>query len=204
MSSTKTLPAARLSLEEFFDLPEEGERLELVYGECVVSPRPSEEHNDLAHDIAEVLKRWVRHHNLGKISIDIDVVFDEINELVYAPDILFTATNNPARRFKGRLFGTPDVCIEVLSPSERPWLQNRKFADYEGYGVRWYWTVLPAGDESRIEEFELVDGSYVCRQEIVGNLWFSPGVFPGLHMRLPPLLTGDLTRAVKGKAKRLM
>ena len=204
MPATTTSPAARISLDEYFELPTDDERIELVYGACIVSPRPSEEHNDLVHDLAEILKRWVRHHHLGTISIDIDVVFDEPNDLVYAPDILFTLKSNRSRRVKGRLFGTPDLCIEVLSPSERPWLQNRKFADYEGYGVRWYWTVLPAGAESRIEEYELIDGSYICRQEIVGNAWFSPGAFPNLHIRMLPLLTGDLKSAVKGKAKRLM
>jgi Uma2 family endonuclease len=196
--------SARLSLNEYFALPTDDERTELVYGECVVSPRPSEEHNDLVHDLAEILKRWVRHHQLGKISIDIDVVFDEPNDLVYAPDILFTRKANRARRVKGRLIGIPNLCVEVLSPSERPWLQNRKFADYEGYGVRWYWTVSPADQESRLEEYELVDGSYVCRQESPGDAWFSPGVFPNLHIRLSSLLTGDLKDAVKGKAKRLM
>ena len=203
MPASKTLLPTRVSVDDFFELPSDGERLELVYGECVVSPRPSEEHNDLVHDLAEILKRWVRHHDLGKISIDIDVVFDEVNDLVYAPDILFTAKKNPARRFKGRLLGTPDLCIEVLSPSERPWLQNRKFADYEGYGVRWYWTVQADGAQSRIEEFELVDETYVCRQETVGNDWFSPAAFPELAFRMLPLLTGNLKSAVKGKAKRL-
>lgn len=202
MSATKT--SARLSLEEYFDLPTDGDRLELVYGECVAAPRPTEEHNDLVHDLAEILKRWVRHHKLGKISIDIDVVLDEPNDLVYAPDVLFTSKENPARRDKGRLYGTPDLCVEVQSPSERPWLQNRKFADYEGYGVRWYWTVAPDGGQSRVAEYELVDGYYECRQEIIGNAWFSPAAFPGLHLRIPPLLADDGAGAVKGKAKRLM
>lgn len=199
-----TTSRTRLSLDEYFEMPADDERTELVYGECVVSPRPSEEHNDLVHDLAEVLKRWVRHYQLGKISIDIDVVLDEPKDLVYAPDILFTLKSNRARRVKGRLYGTPDLCIEVLSPSERPWLQNRKFADYEGYGVHWYWTVLPAEADSRIEEYELVAGSYVCRQEIDGDAWFSPAAFPNLHFRLLPLLSGNLKGAVKGKAKRLM
>jgi Uma2 family endonuclease len=198
-----TARAPRLSLKEYFALPTDDERTELVFGECVVSPRPSEEHSDLVHDLAEILKRWVRHHQLGKVSIDIDVVFDEPKQLVYAPDILFTRKANRARRVKGRLYGVPDLCIEVLSPSERPWLQNRKFADYEEYGVRWYWTIALA-EEPRIEEYELVDGSYICRQETGGMDWFSPGAFPNLHVRLSTLLTGDLKNAVKGKAKRLM
>jgi len=199
-----TISSTRLSFAEYFALPTDEERTELVYGECVVSPRPSEEHNDLVHDLAEVLKRWVRHHQLGKVSIDIDVVFDEPKDLVYAPDILFTRKTNRARRAQGRLYGVPDLCIEVLSPSERPWLQNRKFADYESYGVRWYWTVLPAGHDSRIEEYELVAGSYVSRQEIDGDAWVSPAAFSNLHIRLLPLLSGDLKGAVKAAAKRLM
>ena len=199
---TKHAPAVRMSLAEYFELPTDEERAELIFGECVGSPRPSEEHNDFVHDLGELLKRWTRHHGLGKVAIETDMVLDEPNDLAYAPDLLFVATANNARRRKGRIYGPADLCVEVLSPSERPWLRHRKFADYEQYGVGWYWIIDT--EEPRLEEYQLRGDSYVPRSEVFGADWFSPGLFAGLHLRLPPLLLGDLKAAVKGKAKRLM
>src|SRR3954451_11941206 len=111
MASAST---ARMRLQEYLALPVDGERTELVFGELVVSPRPSEEHNDLVHDLAEILKRWVRHHGLGKVAVDIDMVLDERRDLVYAPDVLFVAAANDGRRRKGRVYGPADLCVEVF------------------------------------------------------------------------------------------
>jgi Uma2 family endonuclease len=204
MAATRTI-ARRMGLDEYFALElADDSRTELVYGECVVSPPPAEEHSDFVHALGEVLKRWTKHHKLGKVAIEVHMVLDKRLSLAYEPDITFVAAENDARRKKGRINGPADLCIEVFSPSERPWLRNRKFADYESYGVKWYWGIDPDPAEPRLEEYELVQSAYVCRAEIAGNAWFQPQIFPGLSFRLPPLMVHDLRGAVKGKAKRLM
>lgn len=204
MALARSTPA-RMRLDEYFELPPgEGQRTELVFGECVVTPPPAEEHSDFVHALGEILRRWVKHHGLGKIAIEINMVLDQRSSLAYAPDITFVAQENDARRKKGRIYGPADLCVEVFSPSDRPWLRNRKFADYESYGVKWYWAIDPDPAEPRLEEYELALGSYVSRAEITGSDWFQPGLFPGLYLRLPPLAHHDLAGAVKGKAKRLV
>jgi Uma2 family endonuclease len=195
----------RTTTAEYLALPTDDERSELVYGEIVMSPRPTDEHNDLLHDLVEIVKRWVRHQNLGKVSFDIDMVLDARKGLVYAPDFLFVARGNEGRRKKGRVYGAADLCGEIHSPSDRPWIRNRKFADYERYGVRWFWIISPGPGAPGLSEFELDEGKYVCRAEVTGDEWFEPGLFPGLVFRLPPLIAGEeLKAAVKGAAKKLM
>lgn len=195
----------QLSVREFLALPpDEQGRSELVYGAHVVSPSPSEFHNDLAHLLGEILRRWTQHHKLGKVGYDVDMILNEEDDLVYRPDLWFVSESNEKRRQGGRLFGAADLCVEILSASDKPWLRNRKFSDYESYGVSWYWVIWQNADPPFIEEYELRSGVYVLRSEVTGDVWFEPGLFPGLVFSLPRLMEGDLKKAVKGKAKKLV
>jgi Uma2 family endonuclease len=195
----------RMTVREYFALPTDlpYETL-LIYGELITMPRPKPKHNHAIHYIGHIVDRWVRHLNLGLVFFDNDLILDEENALVYAPDLMFLAKNHLDQYHDEFVYGPVDLAVEILSPSERPFLQNRKFTDYERYGIPWYWIVDPLAEEPTLREHQLVDGKYICRSEIAGAEWFEPGLFPGLVFRLPQLLAGDLKAAVKGKAKKLM
>lgn len=198
-------PVPRMTVQEYLALPpDEHRRTELVYGDMIIMPRPEADHNDHLNDLGQMLKRWVRYLSLGRICFDIDMILDQVNGLVYAPDLLFLAAERLHLLKKGKLYGPADLAIEILSPSERKAMQMRKHADYERYGIPWFWILDPNAEEPTLTEYERVDGIYKCRSEIVGAQWFEPGLFPGLTFRLPQLLAGDLKAAVKGKAKKLM
>src|SRR5438128_10290985 len=88
----------RMTAREFLALPpDEHCETELLYGEIIVMPKPRPEHNDLLHDLGEVLKRWVRHTKLGRVFFDNDMVLSEIDDLVYAPDLMFLSKQNLAQ-----------------------------------------------------------------------------------------------------------
>ena len=182
----------------------EDDKTELIYGELVVCPSPTKRHQNLAHDLGEMLNRWTRAAELGLVSYDLDMILDELKDLVYRPDVLFVAKENQQRWQEGRVFGPADLCVEVLSASDRPVILNRKFSDYERYGVNWFWRIKPDPAEPALEEYQLIDDGFVCRTEITGDTWFEPALFPGLQFTLPLLLQGNLKSAVKGKAKKLM
>jgi Uma2 family endonuclease len=204
---TKPRPVKKklMTVREFLALPpDEHCETELIYGEMIFIPKPKPKHNRLLHDLGELIRRWIRHMKLGMVFFDNDLILDEESALVYAPDLMFLCTENLYRYRDELVFGPVDLAVEILSPSTRPYLQERKFADYEAYGIEWYWVIDPKAEQPTLREHQLVNGKYVCRSEIVGAEWFEPGVFPGLTFRLPPLLEGDLKAAVKGKAKKLM
>lgn len=203
----KPLKKTRMTVEQYMALsPEQYPNTLLIYGEMIVMPRPRPKHNRSIFYLGQVVDRWIRHFKLGMTFFDSDLILDEENALVYAPDLMFLATAHLAQYRDERVYGPVDLAVEILSPSEKkkPFLQNRKFTDYEGYGIPWYWIVDPTGEEPTLAEHQLVEGRYKCRSEIAGDEWFEPGLFPGLTFRLPPLLDGDLKAAVKGKAKKLM
>ncbi len=204
MSTARRLHAQpkRMSLEQYLSGPPDEFKSELIYGELVVSPSPTDYHQDLQFDLEHLLRRWVKAHNLGWVWHDLDMVLDELKDVAYRPDLIFLAKEHQGRRKKGRVFGPADLCVEILSPFDKPKRLRRKFSDYERYEVAWYWILDPQA--RTLEENQLVKGVYVCRSEIEGDGWFQPGLFPELQLRLPPLLEGDLKAAVKGKAKKLL
>ncbi len=204
-TAARSTPPVRLTTAQYLALPTDDERTELIYGELVMSPGATGEHNDLVYYIRHIVGRWAEHKKTGRVYFDIDMVLDEDGALVYRPDVLFFGVTRADRYKHGRLYGPADLCVEVRSPSDRPSVQRRKFADYERYGVAWFWIVNPDAPEPAIEEYENVDGKFVCRAEVAADQWFSPGLFPGLSLRLAPLLAGEgVKAAVKGRAKKLM
>lgn len=203
MSHETTAARARpVALEDYLAGPADELKTELIYGERVVCPSPTFEHQEVAHNLTHLLRVWVKAGDLGRVSHDLDMVLDDIKNLVYRPDILYVAKEHGSRWQRGRLFGPADLAVEVLSSSDKPSLQRRKFADYERYAVAWYWIFDP--DKRTIEENQLVGDAYQCRIELEGDAWFEPGLFPGLRLRLPALLAGDLKAAVQGDAASLV
>lgn len=203
-SASRSAEPRRMTVAEYLAGPVDKANAALIHGELVVSPRPAEERQDLAHVLGELLRRWTRHHDLGKMSYDIDLVLDEVEDVVYAPDLLFLTQAHQSRRRQGRIYGPADLCVEFISPHEKPRVQRAKYRDYAQYGVTWYWIINALGAKPLLEENELVEGQYRVRAEVVGAAWFEPVMFPGLQFCLPPLLAGDLKKAVKGKAKKLV
>jgi Uma2 family endonuclease len=195
----------RMTVREYFKLPIDAPfQTLLVYGELITMPKPKPLHNRAILFLGNLLHQWAFHHDLGMVFMDNDLILDEVDALVYAPDLMFLLKANLSQYHDETLYAPVDLAVEILSPSERPFLQERKFADYEAYEIPWYWVIDPDPAEPTIREHQLVKGKYICRNEISGDQWFEPGLFPGLTFRLPQLLAGDLKAAVKGKAKKLM
>ena len=195
----------RMTVREYMAIPPDKHwDTLLIYGEMIVMPRPRPKHNRANHYLGHMLDRWAVHFDLGMVFFEDDLILSEEDDLAYAPDLMFLAKDHLDRYREEWVYGPVDLAVEILSPSNRPYLQERKFADYEAYGIPWYWVIDLNPDQPTLREHQLVDGRYECRSEIAGAEWFEPGLFPGLVFRLPPLLKGDLKAAVKGKAKKLM
>ncbi len=184
-----TAPAAqaRLTLDEFFAIPapaDEGFDYLLDDGELVAVTKPSFEHNSIIFRLAVDLVPFVTARGLGRVSGDILVVLDPARAKTWAPDLVFVAAANLQRIRNGRVFGPPDLVVEILSPSTRADDLGRKLADYHRYEVPWYWTLDPDGP-SLIERRREPEG-YTVAQAITGGV-FRPALFPGLEIDLDAL-----------------
>jgi Uma2 family endonuclease len=93
----------------------------------------------------------------GKAYQDVEVVFDDENSV--APDVVYIAKNNTRCQITDkRLYGIPDLAIEILSASTGKRDRGEKYHLYEKYGVAEYWLIDPANQY--VEVFIYNDGVY--------------------------------------------
>ena len=134
----------RLTVSEYLTGAEEVNRKELVWGFVAREPAPSALHHQSAVTRALVfLGLHVTRKNLGKVLVSpVDVVLDEKKALILQPDVAFIS-NERRHIIRERVWGAPDLVIEVLSPSTRRRDCTDKRRWYRHYGVREYWIVDP-------------------------------------------------------------
>ena len=144
------MPAATLvTVEEFERLPNpEDGYLELHEGEVVFVSTPDLKHNQLQDRIAELLKPLLR--SLGYCSTE--QPFSGAGKSRMRADVGFTVwerVRHAPRR--GVIQGSPDLVIEIDSPSNKEREMVRKRRICFGSGTAEFWTVFPEERYLRVE-----------------------------------------------------
>jgi Uma2 family endonuclease len=89
------------------------------------------------------LEAHVRRYNMGRVVVSpIDVILDRDRALIVQPDLVFVAAAR-SHICTDRIWGAPDLAIEVLSTSNRRHDRTVKVGWYREYGVRECWVVDP-------------------------------------------------------------
>ncbi|WP_425058995.1 hypothetical protein SCACP_36460 [Sporomusa carbonis] len=141
----------------------ENERWELIDGVAYnMTPPPARIHQKISGE----LFFWIRNYLQGKTCEVYNAPFgvwfvekeqDTPNANNYVePDIVVVCDKNKLTD-KGCV-GSPDMIIEVLSPSTAAKDMNKKMNLYEQNGVKEYWVVHPT--DKTIMVFHLIDGKY--------------------------------------------
>lgn len=131
----------KLSVREYFRLPETMHPMELVYGVVREPAAPRYGHQSIVTRLTRLLDTHVEERRLGRVCVSpMDVVLDEPRALVVQPDILFIATRR-LRIIRERIWGPPDLVVEVLSPRTALRDRTTKLGWYRQYGVRECWLV---------------------------------------------------------------
>lgn len=146
---------ARKTVADYLALPDEP-RVELLGGEFYMSPSPNWIHQRIVVNLTVKLDGHVRPRNLGKVCCSpFDCVLSR--EDVAQPDVLFIATANLGK-IRDRLYGAPDLAVEVLSAAnaERDRIVKRDL--YATHGVREYWIVDP--ETRTVEVLALENGAW--------------------------------------------
>lgn len=136
-----------LTVEDLYDLPEDGRRYELVEGYLLSEPLPGPRHGRVIARIVHLLVDHVDSHQLGEvIAADSGFILARSPDTVRGPDVAFVArerydaAGDPVTAFPG----APDLAVEVVSPSSRPADVHGKVADYLAAGTKLVWVVDPA------------------------------------------------------------
>lgn len=146
----------RVTADEFFQLPESNQFIELIDGEIIMSPSPVPDHQDIIGN-GFVLLRQVAKERGGRVFVSpMDVYLDDTN--VPQPDVIYLAPDSRCAVTDKRLVGAPDLVVEVLSPGSIKRDRGEKFLLYERHGVREYWIVDPR--DQLADVWQLRDGRY--------------------------------------------
>lgn len=143
------------TLEDYYALPDDI-RAELIDGELIFLEAPSSIHQELIGELFFEIKLYIRTNN-GPCKIlpsPLDVQLDCDNRTMLQPDISVICHRD--RIVKKGIYGAPDLCIEIVSPSSRKRDYEKKRMKYQNAGVREYWIVDPKTESVLCYFFEKV------------------------------------------------
>jgi len=126
------------TLEDLERLPDDGNRYELVRGELLVTPAPSEDHEIIAIRLTDILAPYVRRHGLGLLFRPRAVFRWDHSEV--EPDLMVRKPKRPGTR-DWTDAPTPLLVVEILSPTTRRRDREQKRAFYMDAGIPEYWIV---------------------------------------------------------------
>ncbi len=188
---TSSLPATSSDLLTFGDyktFPDnDGIRKEIIEGELFMTPAPSTKHQRILGKLFILLSNFVEENNLGEIFLaPYDIVFSDIN--IMQPDIIFITKVNFKIITELNVQGTPDLLIEILSPSTK--VNDRLFKKqvYEKFGVKEYWIVDP--EKESVEIWELKNKKFQLALKAGKKQMIKSQVLSELTIELTKIFTG--------------
>lgn len=143
-------PGVKLTYDDLVRLPEDGLRHELIDGEHFVTASPNTKHQRVAGSLYALIWTYLRTHPVGHVFIaPFDVLFSRFD--VVAPDILYMSNARAtAVLTSAHVSGSPELVVEVTSPSTRARDETIKRRLYERSAVDEYWVADPELDVVRV------------------------------------------------------
>jgi len=169
--------------EDYLNLEDE-KRYEVINGRLEEMPAPTVLHQRVLNSLNVLIYLFSKEKGLGEVlTSPVDVVLSDT--VVVQPDIVFVSEKSKDI-VKDRIYGSPDLVVEIVSPSS--YLRDRyeKFAIYEKHGVREYWIVLPG--EKVMEVWCLKEGKYVLHSIAAEKGEVESCVLKGLKVKVEEVL----------------
>jgi Uma2 family endonuclease len=144
------MPAtALLTSEQYLALPDEfdksGNRAkdELIGGEVVKAPPPSQLHNLIKINIIGELVHYERTHRKLTVKVLAEMAFIVTPHDTFVPDGSVILKSRLSPRKHKYITGAPELAIEVVSPTDKAIQLKSKVNTYLRNGSRTVWVVYP-------------------------------------------------------------
>jgi Uma2 family endonuclease len=162
-------------------LPDDGNRYEVVHGELLVTPAPRFDHQLLVTRMAVALANYLAHEPVGIVlTSPADISWGR--DVLVQPDV-FVVPRDEARTREWSRIRTLLLVVEVLSPSTGRADRFAKRRRYQDAGVPAYWIV--DGGEERVEVWEGAADVPVIEMERL--VWSPAGAGQGFTLELTEL-----------------
>ncbi len=175
-AQTMTL-AERITEEEFEAWCDEDVRAEFVDGEVIVLSPETLLDERLRWWLGGILSLYAEHHDLGEVfGPNLQVRLRP--KLRRLPDLIFVVKRRLNLLQRTRLEGAPDLALEIVSEDSTKRDFRIKFAEYERYGVREYWLIVPMtqriyayrrGRDGKFHPIPMPEG--ILRSQVVKGFW---------------------------------
>ena len=150
--------ARKLTYADYYAMTPEGAGFQLLDGELIEMPSPTDYHQDVAADIFVPFRLFVKDSDIGVVYFaPLDVVLTEND--TFQPDILFISAERRHIITGGKVQGAPDLVVEILSPSTARYDLGYKMDLYARHGVKEYW--IGDCEAATIRVLLLVNGAFV-------------------------------------------
>lgn len=184
MLSSEIVDKKKWTYQDYVKLDDDSVRYEIIEGELIMVPAPDLGHQDLSRDLEFFLWTHIKKYELGKIyDAPLDVVLDEEN--VVQPDLVFVSASNQKILKSHGIEGSPDLVVEILSPSSLYRDRHQKKALYQKFKIPEYWIVDPANQS--IEVFHLENEEYRLYSFAAGKGKIKSAVIDRLELDLAEL-----------------
>lgn len=178
-----------VTVEEFerlLDLPEYTDRrLELIHGEIVEKPMPSQKHGRVAANLAVEIGIYLKAHPIGYVEVEVMYRPEQDNKNVRMPDVAFFADTQTPSVEKGAVPRMPDLAVEVKSPNNTLLSLRDKISFYLNNGTRLGLIINP--DRRQIEIYLNGQDTQVLTESEMLDL---SAVLPDLKIPVAELFRG--------------
>lgn len=175
-----------LTLEDLDEIPEDGNRYEILQGELIVSPSPADRHQLILGRLHIWLAAAATSSRFGHVRLGPRDIRLSVNDIV-EPD-LFAYRSSQRGQSTERVFeGPPAFVVEIMSPSSRKYDQVRKASLYMRSGVDEYWVVDPSANRVMVHLATRAG----TNPEIVFEGSLASAVIPGFTVDLAELFAPE-------------
>jgi Uma2 family endonuclease len=161
--------------------PPDNGNFELLNGQIyfIASPKPS--HQRISLRLSYFLAACVIPNNLGEIfTAPMDVVFTEYD--TFQPDLLFITKERLNIIGENKIEGSPDLVVEILSPSNDANEMSYKRHIYESKGVKEYWLINV--EKQMLTLYKQIDNELRWQKDIQKNEVLKSEIIQGFELKL--------------------
>jgi Uma2 family endonuclease len=177
-------PRAHFLATDIWDTPDDGNRYEVIDGELYVTPPPIREHQHSSGQLQGTLWRYLQDNPIGLIyAAPFGVIIDTLTGM--QPDLVYVSNERAAILTHDGIEGTPDLVVEILSPSTQSRDLGIKLRRYEAAGVPHYWILDPRARTLVVRD--LGRDGYGEPVTYGSGEVFRPTLFPGLEIEVARL-----------------
>lgn len=172
--TTETARGRKLTYADYVQIPEDSCQHEVIDGAHYVNPAPNLYHQTISRRLQFILYSQIELTELGLVfNAPCDVHLTEHD--ILQPDLIVVLSKRKHILTPTRIKGTPDLVVEILSPSTESRDRELKRQRYQAAGVPEYWIVDPV--EHTVDQLVLHDGVYqnqlrtdVLQPTVLGNI----------------------------------